>query len=96
MENTSILQLVILGLTLIACAIAAWFARRSAVRDLRGDVDDLISAVDKIGRITRREQMKRVREAADEFKTPPGLQPSPGPAPVLNVKAELRRKAFGG
>lgn len=87
------------AVSLVGCVFALWFARRSNVRELRGDVDDLISVVDKVARSTRREVMKRVRGGGEAMDAPPGFDPtkvSPTPQDPLHARLAAKIARRGG
>lgn len=86
-----ILTLVACGISVGCAALSAWFARGNAVHEVRNDVDEIISVVDKIARESRSAKMRRVRGAAEEtdILKPPGLVENPPFSPV--TKADLRR-----
>lgn len=96
-HTTLFLQLVLLGLSVLCVIASAWFARKNNVRELTSDVDEIASVVEKIYRESKRQQMRRVREAAgdSDIPRPPGLVDNPPLAAVTNKQA-LRRAVFGG
>lgn len=93
-----ILTLVACGFSVASAVVSAWFARKSNVREIENDVDELMAVVDKIGRTTRRETMRRVRAAATEvdYPVPPGATVPTAQTPVTDLKSALRRQVFGG
>lgn len=93
MPDWFFLQLVALGLGVLCAVLSAWFARKNNVREIRADVDDLISLVEKVGRMTRTEKMKRIRAMPTEPEVPPELRPA---APAILSKNDLRRMAARG
>lgn len=98
--TTIILQLVLLGLTVLAAVASAWFARKNNVRELENTVDDLSAWAEKAIRATRTTRMREVRAAAradSENTPPPELAPgaSPLPSSPAEIKKALRQKMFG-
>jgi len=82
-------------------AVVAWlFVRRGADADLRGDVNELSTLVERIAKADRRERMSRVRrgekatDAGEAFPVPPGAEALAADAAVtpFNSKQELRRR----
>lgn len=92
-----ILTLVACGFAVASAVISAWFARKNNVRELESDVQEIASVVEKVYRESKRQQMRRVRAAAEdaEIPRPPGLVESPAFPPVVD-KAALRKRVFGG
>lgn len=90
-----ILTLVACGISVAASVLSAWFSRTNRVKTLREDVDEITAAVEKIGRVTRRESMRRVRAAGESMEVPPELIPAGPPSPVADLKTQLRRKMRG-
>lgn len=83
---------------MLAAVVSAWFSRTHNVKTLRDDVEELLDSVDKIGRVTRREQMRRVRAASknvarsaeDDGSPPPELQEQP----ELSLRAPFDKAAL--
>lgn len=77
--------------------VSAWFARKNNVRELQNDVEEIAIIVEKIHRESKRQQMQRVRAAAEspDFPRPPGA-PDITAVPSVTDKASLRRQVFGG
>lgn len=92
-----ILTLVAAGISLAGAALSVWNSRKNSVTELKNDVEDIISVVERIAKESRSAKMRRVREAAadTDIPKPPGLVESQPTAPVTD-KAALRRMAFGG
>lgn len=98
--NTDDLVSVVAALVGVGAAVAAaWFARRSASSDAKRSVDELAANVEHLARITRREQMRRVRASAtgaeggsDPMAGPPELRAVPEAANPADRKAALRQR----
>lgn len=93
-----ILTLVFSGLSVASAVASAWFARKNNVRELENDVEEIAGVVEKVYRESKRQQMRRVRAAAenDGIPIPPGAEHISPPVPQMNDKAALRRAVFGG
>jgi len=101
------LLLVVANLVALALGIGA-YARtlsndRSSSVEMRRDLDELMSNVETMARIGRKEQMRRVRAAAahDPASAPPQLQVPLADAPPSSAnlspaerKVALRRRFF--
>ncbi len=94
------LTLVASCISVLGAIVSTLSARKNNVRELENDVSEIGSIVEKVYRESRRQQMRRVREAAPvgDFPVPQGMEPG---APVqsnlaIPDKNALRRMAFGG
>lgn len=93
-----ILALVACGVSVAGAVVSAWFSRKNNVRELENDVEEIAGIVEKVYRESKRQQMRRVRAAADvsDIPIPPGAENLGPAAPVITDKNALRRRAFGG
>lgn len=96
-DLTLYLALVAACISWLGAVFSMWFARKNNVRELQNDVDEIASVVEKVHRESKRQQMRRVREAAGDSEPsgPPNLEPRQDALP-LKDKSALRRMVFGG
>jgi hypothetical protein len=93
-----ILGIVVLAsISVLGAVASAWFSRRTNVRQLREDVDDIASAVSKLGKVSRSIRMREVRNAASsgEVDTAPPPELVPGTPATGGMKSELRKRFRG-
>lgn len=78
--------------TLVVYSILQRFSRDRPVTD----ADELAVELERQGKLLRRLTMQRLRQDALDAQPPLASPQSPPPATTADLKAELRRKVFGG
>lgn len=65
----------------VGAVVTVWLARRGVDAELKGDVNELADAVERISKDQRRQRMRRVR--AGEKEAPQGAPEGPAAPPEL-------------